>query len=434
MRGAGTNDLGGDRRVRIDLPYGSGHLPLEVGDDLLVEVLRPNTVELREDEGAHLEEALDNPTGSPRLEQMARAGQQVAILCDDISRTTPTDRILPLVVDRLNRAGVRDGDIQIVMALGSHRPMTAAEMARKVGKSLLSRISVVNSEFRDRSLMVRLPGIPGAPEIWIDRRVVEADLRVGVGGILPHPAAGWSGGGKIIFPGVAGEETVAAFHLMHGRTPQNMFGQVENPVRRAMESWVAERAGLGFIVNVAFTPEGRIYRAVAGHFVEAHRQGVAHAREIFCVQARRRAEIVVTTSHPADGDLWQAGKGLLAADLAAAAGGTVILVTPCPEGVGPHPRYIEYLSAGGPEELLAQAERMPASELLPLSVAAASLRIRQRLDIALVSGGISPQQARLSRMRPFSSPQAALDEALDRRGRGARITVITHGAETIPAV
>ncbi len=419
--------------MRIDIPYGSGIVPLEVGD-LSVEVLRPNPVALPADEGALIEEALDNTIGSPPLEEIAGPGTRVALLCDDISRTTPTDRILPRVVARLNRAGVADSQIQMVMALGSHRPMTEAEIERKVGKDLRRRIRVVNSEFRDRSLMVRLPGLPGGPEIWLDRRAVEADIRVGLGGVLPHPAAGWSGGGKIVFPGVAGEETVAAFHLMHGRTPQNMFGSEESRVRLAMESWVAERVGLEFIVNVAFTPDGRIYRAAAGHFVGAHRRAVAAAREIFCVPTGRRAEIVVTTSHPADADLWQAGKGLLAADLAALPGGTAILVAPCPEGVGPHPHYLDYLSEAGPEELLARSERTPASELLPLSVAAASLRVRARLDVSLVSDGLTPQQARRARMRPFPSAQAALDAALDRHGRSARLTVITHGAETIPVV
>jgi nickel-dependent lactate racemase len=231
---------------------------------------------------------------------------------------------------------------------------------------------------------------------------------------------------------VAGEETVAAFHLMHGRTPENMFGVLETPVRLAMESWVAERVGLEFIVNVAFTPEGRIYRVAAGHFVRAHRQAVADAKAIFCVPIRRRADIVVTTSHPADADLWQAGKGLLAADLAARPGGTAILVAPCPEGVGPHPRYLDYLSEAGPEALLARAERMPACELLPLSVAAASLRVRGRLDVSFVSDGITRQQAQQAGMRSFPSAQAALNVALLRHGRRALITVITHGAETIP--
>jgi nickel-dependent lactate racemase len=420
--------------MRIDLPYGSRSVPLEIDDDLSVEVLSPNPVALPHDEAALIEDALNNPTGTPPLERIAGGGKRVAVLCDDISRITPTDRILSRVIARLNRAGVRDSEIQIIFALGSHRPMTRAEMARKVGADLLRRLKVVNSEFRDRSLMVRLPGLPGGPEIWLDRRAVEADIRVGLGGVLPHPAAGWSGGGKIVFPGVAGEDTVAAFHLMHGLTPENMFGATESRVRLAMESWVAERVGLEFIVNVAFTPDGRIYRVAAGHFILAHRRAVADAREIFCVPTGRRADVVVTTSHPADADLWQAGKGLLAADLAARPGGTAILVAPCPEGVGPHPHYLDYLSEAGPEELLARAERTPASQLLPLSVAAASLRVRRRLDVAFVSDGMTPEQALRGRMRPFPNAQAALEDALIRHGRGARITVITHGAETIPVV
>ena len=416
----------------VELPYGRERLSLEIPSGLSVEVLRPNAVEVPSDEEVLLREALDHPIGTPPLEAVVKAGQRVAILCDDITRPTPTQRILPAIVERLRLAGIADDHIQIVMALGSHRPMTDVEIRGKVGDALWGRIPVVNSEFRDRSKLVRLPGIPGAPDIWIDRRVAEADVRIGVGGLLPHPAAGWSGGAKIIFPGIAGEETVAAFHLLHARTPWNMLGTVDNPVRQAMESWVGARVGLEFIINVVFTPEGRILHASAGHFIEAHRQGVARARETLCVRSRRRADIVVTTSHRADGDFWQGGKGLLTADLAASDGGTVILVAPCVEGVGPHPRYLDYLSAGSADELLEQADRLPPSEQLPLAVAAATLRIRQRLQIGIVSGGLTPDQIRLARMNPFATPQEALDEAVRRHGEGARVTVLPHGGDVVP--
>lgn len=418
--------------MRVELPYGGRLLPLEIPEGIPVEVLRPNRVRLPPDERALLHEALDHPTGTPRLEEIAKPGQRVAVLIDDITRTTPTDRILPLVVDRLNRAGVGDKSILVIVALGSHRPMTDQEMIQKVGPEIYSRLSVVNSEFRDRSRMILLPGIPGAPEIWLDRRVMEADVRIGIGGILPHPATGWSGGGKIVFPGVAGEETVASFHLLHARNPSNMFGVVDNPVRQAMEEWVAARVGLEFILNVLMTPDGRIYRAVAGHFVEAHRRGVVFAQEVFCVRGSRRAGIVVAASHPADLDLWQAGKALLAADLAACGGATAILLAPCPEGVGPHPHYLEYQRAASAESLLEQAHLLPAQEQLPLAVAAASLRIIRRLNVLVVSDGLSPDALRQAGMTPFPTPQAALDHALAAHGQGAHVAIITHGGETVP--
>ncbi len=420
--------------MRIDLPYGPRSLPLEVPEHVPLQVLRPNFPQPPADEEAMLDEALDQPIASPPLEAIVRRGQRVALLVDDISRATPTHRILPHVLRRLRRAGVPDEDVQVIFALGSHRPMHEAEQRQKLGEALWGRIAAANSEFRDHARMVRLPGLPGGPDIWIDRRVMEADVRVGIGGILPHPAAGWSGGAKIVLSGVAGEETVAEFHLLHGRTPWNMFGAVDCPVRQAMESWVTARVGLAFIVNVVFTPDGRLYRVVAGHCIEAHRRGVALAREAFCVPVRQRADVVVATSRPADSDLWQAGKGLLAADLAAWEGATAILVAPCPEGAGPHPRYLEFLGADSAEQLLAQADRVPVAERLPLAVAAAGLRVRRRLRVAMVSEGLSPEQIRRARMVPFPTVQAALEDALRYHGPGSSVVVITHGAETIPVL
>jgi nickel-dependent lactate racemase len=418
--------------VFVEVPYGRERLPLKIPAGLSIEVLRPNPPETLPEEEVLLREALDRPIGAPPLEEIVKTNQRVVIICDDITRPTPTQRVLPAVVERLRLAGIADDHIQIVMALGSHRPMTDVEIRAKIGDALWRQIPAVNSEFRDRSKLVQMPGIPGAPNIWIDRRVAEADVRIGVGGLLPHPAAGWSGGAKIIFPGIAGEETVAAFHLLHARTPWNMLGTVDNPVRRAMESWVGARVGLEFIINVVSTAEGRIVHAVAGHFIAAHREGVAYARGVLCARSRRQADIVVTTSHRADGDFWQGGKGLLTADLAASDGGTVILVTPCVEGVGPHPRYLEYLSEGSADQLLEQADRLSPSEQLPLAVAAATIRIRQRHQIGIISGGLTPDQIRLARMVPFATPQEALDEAVQRHGPGARVTVLPYGGEVVP--
>jgi len=397
----------------IQLPYGSETLTFTVPERNLGEVLRPNPVELPADPDAEIARALAHPIGAEPLERLAKGKSRVLIICDDLTRPTPADRILPVLLGRLNAAGVSDYQITVMMALGTHRPMTAAEMTAKL-------------------LHYMGRGANDAP-IWIDARVLEADLRIAVGTIFPHPAAGWGGGAKMIYPGVAGEETVRALHLQQGETPRNLVGDVNSPVRANIESWT-ERVGLDFILNVIYTPKGSIYRAVAGHYVKAHRQGVRHAREVYGVQASARADIVVSSSHPADLDMWQASKAACISELLVADGGTLILVTPCPEGMGPHPEFAEYVGARDPDALLDAIRDGSLTDPIAASGGATMARMRDRIRFALVSDGLTSDDAAAMGMAYYDSVQQALDASLESYAPTARVSVVPYGAEILPLV
>lgn len=418
--------------VSVSLPYGEEEITLSLPRENQVEVLKPNAVTLPPSEEEELTRALDHPLGTKRLEEIVRGKGRVVLLCEDLTRPTPLDRILPHLLERLHAAGVPASEVLIIMALGSHRPMTEAEMRRKVGEEVYARARIDNSEFRAPARLVDLGCAPGGVRVWVDKRVAEADVRIGIGSIAPHPAVGYTGGGKIIYPGVTGEETVAQFHL-RSAFAGNLLGQTENPVRKEMESWV-EVIGLDFIANCVLTPQGRIYRVVAGHYVAAHRQGVRFAHEIYGVPARERAEIALVSSHPADFDLWQGTKGVLSGELILKDGGTLILLAPCFEGVGPHPSFPDYIGGEGLEPLLqeARAGRLEPREALPLSVGFLLNRVGRRIKIFLVSTGITAQEAARAGFTYFPDPEAALEEALRRHGPGARIAVIPYGGHTYP--
>jgi nickel-dependent lactate racemase len=262
---------------------------------------------------------------------------------------------------------------------------------------------------------------------------MSADIRIGIGSIVPHPAVGWSGGGKIIYPGVAGENTVAQFHLQHGKAGWNMFGADECPVRLNMEAWV-DTVGLHFIVNIVGSPDGRIYRAVAGNYVKAQRAGVVYAKELYGIRIPQRADVVIASSYPSDDDFWQASKAILPGDLLAKDGGTVIIVTPCPEGVGPHPRYMEYIGNKDVDALLKQAEEGGDHDLVALPVAATVARIQQRIRLAIVSTGLKAADARLADMDHYSTLDQALHAALQRAGQHAQVAVLPYGAEIVPLI
>lgn len=419
--------------VRITIPYGHDTCSFDVPNMNMGDVLRPNHVRITEDCEGIITRAIANPIGTPPLEQLVRGKREVVIIVDDFTRPTPVDRIVPLLLDRLNAAGISDCQIKIVIALGTHRPMTEKEILERLGTDPVRRVHVLNSHFADKGELVDCGVATDGTRLWVDRHVMESDVRIGIGTILPHPVAGWGGGAKIIYPGVGGADTVAHYHLQQTQLTRNVFGDITSPIRANMERWV-EQLGLHFIVNVICTPEGKIYQAVAGHLIEAHRRGVEYAKNVYAVRVKQKADIVVASSYPAGLDLWQAGKGMMSADLMTKDGGTIILVTPCPEGIGPHRELAEFIGDDDPDTLATRAFAGEFPDPVVVAVAVTLARMRKRTRFAIVSEGLNAAQCEQMKMRIFTTTQQAVDWALAQHGLSARLSVIPYGAETFPLV
>jgi len=419
-------------RVSVEIPFGADTLKFDLPRRCLVDVLRPNQVEPA-DEAAVLASALARPVGSPPLRQVARAGMSVAVLVDDLTRRTPADRILPPVLAELHAGGVRTEDITIVVALGTHRPMTPDEIERKIGRATARAVRACNHDCRDRQGLVHLGRSRSGTQVWVNRQVAQADLRVAVGAVIPHGAVGYAGGGKMIYPGVAGADTVEEFHVAANLDPRNRSGVNDAPARLEIEEMV-QKVGLEFIVNVVTTADGRVYEAVCGHYVRAHRRGIPAAQRIYGVAARRQVDILIVSSHPADLDFWQAGKAIYNCQSLVRDGGSLIIVTPCPEGIPrEHAAFAEYIGRD-PEELAAAIrsgsvpDRITAAPAVPLG------RFRRRIRMAVVSPGISAAALAPAKMEKFDSVEEAAEEKMAEYGAGAGVSVVTHGGETVPYV
>jgi nickel-dependent lactate racemase len=417
--------------VEIELPYGTATRRFRVPRRNLAETLEPRRVDASlGKEASRLCEALDQPIGTRCLEEMVHSDDQVALVIDDLSRPTPIRRILPVLLDRLGRAGVADERITIVIALGTHRPMTPAEIEDRVGVDVVRRIRVENHDFQDRSRLAYIGESSDGIPVWINRSVKEASFRIAVGSIVPHGAAGWAGGGKIIYPGVAGEDTVDGFHGAFGTDLRNRLGAEDAPIRQDIERLVGY-VGLEFILNTVLTGDGIIYRAVAGDFRRAHRRGVDYARQVYAIPSRLRADVALVSSYPADLDFWQAGKALYSGELLVRDGGTLILVTPCPEGVVQNHDLLGYMRFS-PSELLAQLQEFQVEDR---AAAAAALRVglvTQRIGVVVVSDGISGADAAGLGFAHQADLQRAVDDALVEHGPGCKMSVLTHGGDIFP--
>jgi len=420
-------------KVEISLPYGDKTIPIEIPSRNLLSILEPKDLPCVQNEKLEVARALKNPIATPKLADMVTQGDKVVIISDDNTRITPTQLIVPTLLDMLNEVGVEDGDIKVIVALGTHRPMTRSEFRQKFGNQVLKRVEVENHEFKDRSKLVELGVTPNGSPISINKEVVEADFKVGIGNIVPHFICGWAGGAKIVQPGVSGEETTAATHLLCVRMGKPLLGSVENAVKREMEL-IAQKVGLNMIVNTVLNRAGKIVKVVAGDVIKATREGIDIAKSIYFAKTPSKADIVLASSHPCDLDFWQAHKTLFSADLAVKDGGTIIIVTPCREGVSRmHPEILE-IGNLTPEEVDRKLRQGEVKDQIGGSFAIAWGLIKKRAKVIMVSDGILPHDASRLGFDYADTVNSALNKAFMRHGRNAKITVLTHAPDMVPVV
>jgi len=419
------------KTASIEIPYGERALTVEVDRRNLGTVLEPQPTPPCPDVTAEVRRALEHPIGAYPLRELVHDAQRVALVADDITRLTPAHQLLPPLLKELNAAGIPDQQITLVIALGTHRPMSEAECRAKYGAEIVERIAVENHDCHDPDRLVDLGATAQGTPILINRTVYEAGCVIGVGSILPHHICGFAGGAKIIQPGISGAETTAATHLLSVRQRPYFLGEVENGVRVEMEA-VAEQAGLTAILNVALNGEGEVVRAVFGDQRQAFRAGVEICREIYACRFDSQADIVIAGAFPAEIEFWQSQKALYPADMVAKPGGTIIVVSPCPEGVAVmHSEMLEF-TAWSPEEMDAGVREGRIEDRVAAALAMAWAKVRVGRQISLVSDGISAQETRALGYVPFPTVQEALEEALSRHGPKARVHILPRAAETLP--
>ena len=425
------------RSRNINLRYGKDYRTLQIRERNLLGLVEPGPVPPATNPESAISEALDKPIGSPTLDRLATPGQRVTILIDDNTRPTPADILLPPVLDRLLKAGIKPNDITILIAGGTHRPLTEKEILQKVGPEIQSGYKILNHLWMDRDQLVTLEATATGVPVEVNRLVTEADLCIGIGDIAPHPLAGWSGGGKIIEPGVCGEATTSEVHsrlIFH--QIYSYVGDENCPMRLDIER-VARKAGLRFIVNTVLDAEHKIVGVFAGDLVEAHRAGVAFARRIWTAPIKALADIVIGSSYPADLDFWQAEKSLAFMVRAVKRGGDMILLAPCPEGISEEKNHRQMILkyAGYPSrEVHHRAIAAGEWDMAGVNVATHNALARELADVTIVSEGITPADCKAMGFAHTNSIDDALGTALEKQGPDAKILLLPYGPKVVPVL
>jgi nickel-dependent lactate racemase len=420
--------------VTIDFPYPGyeGIAPAEVPDANLLGVFAPRAVPDAEEE-VLLARALTDPIGAPPLRDAARPEDRILILVDDATRGTPVPLILRHVIAELEAAGVRDNHTTLLTAQGTHRPMTDVELRDKLGE-FYGRFAVHQHDWLDEGGLQDFGRTADGTPVRASRRLAAADLVLGIGSIVPHRIKGFSGGAKIAFPGVAGPEIQARNQWEAAQRPAGaVMGRAANPMRDRIEE-AARLAGLRYIVNVVTDRDRRIVGCFAGDPIAAHRAGCGLSAHVNEVTLPHRADIVLADSHPADRDLWQSAKGFYAGDVAVRDGGTLIVVSPNPEGVADRHPIVLQLGYRPFPEIARLVEGGAADDLVGAAVLAHLAQIVDRVDCILVSPGIPCGEAERLGFRHAPTPQDALTMAFEKQGPAAHVVVLRYGGRILPRI
>lgn len=406
--------------------FGKGKLNFNIDNNNLLDVLLPNEVKIEITGIDEVKRAMENPIGSKKLKNIVKSGEKVVIVTSDITRPMPSKIVLPVVVDELNKAGVKDEDITIVFALGSHRAHTVDEKKYLVGEEIYKKINCIDSNSTEYvHLGVTKDGTP----VDINKVVAKAERRICLGNIEYHYFAGYSGGVKAIMPGVS---TRAAIQCNHSRMVEEeaKAGNINtNPVRLDIEA-VEKFVPVDFILNVVLDSNKQIIKAVAGHHIQAHREGCKFLDSFYKIKIKEKADIVITTpgGYPKDLNLYQAQKALDNSKHAVKDGGIIILVASCKEGLGEKVFEQWMLNTEKSEDMI---EEIKKNFQLGGHKAAAIAMILKKAKIYLVSE-LESDFVRSIFMEPFSDVQSALSTALVEKGSSAKVILMPYGGSTLP--
>ena len=416
--------------MKVNLAYGSGHLPIEVPDDRTT-VIEPAHIDGLADEKAAVLDALQNPIGSQPLLERILPDTKICIAFTDITRATPNDRIIPWLLEHL---GGPNDNITLLNQLGTHRPNTREELETMLTPEVVANYRVLNHEPENPEALVQVGTTADGTPALLNRHIVEADLRIITGFIEPHFFAGFSGGVKGIMPGCAGLETVMSNHgAKNIGDPQATFGVTEgNPLWEELRD-IALKTGPSFLLNVTLNEQRDITNVFAGDIIEAHKTGCVFVKKSAMQPVEQPFDIVVTTNsgYPLDLNLYQGVKGMSAGARVLKEGGTLILAAECREGVPDGSPLDDLLrSAGSIEEILAMLST--PGFVRPEQWQAQIQALVQRRAEVLVCCELDDATLRACHLAPCADINAEVAKRLAKLGADARVAVLPQGPLTIP--
>jgi nickel-dependent lactate racemase len=421
--------------MNIRLAYGKQGLEIDLPAEWNVTLIEPESVTGLNDPGSALKAALEKPLSTPPLHTLVDSSARVGIVFSDITRPSPSHLLIPAVLEEL--AHIPPENITLFNALGTHRSNTDAELCAMLGETLVNKYRVVQNNAFDPSTQVSLGVSSFGHEIWLNREFVECDLKILTGFIEPHLFAGFSGGGKAVMPGMAGQRTILGNHDAGMiANPNATWGVIQNnPIWQEIRE-IALRCGDLFLLNVTLNKNKQITGVFAGDLDKAHAAGCEFVRNTAMIPVPEPFHIVITTNsgYPLDLNLYQSVKGMSAAAPVVRPGGAIIIAADCWDGIPEHGLYAQLLrETASPQALL---EKISAPGFLKQDQWQVQIQaqIQLKADVFVRSDNLTDEQIRQALLTPCQSIEDTVASLINRYGPDSSICVLPEGPQTIPYV
>jgi nickel-dependent lactate racemase len=419
--------------MRFNLAYGKTGLAVDLPNALNVTLVEPRYVPGLPDEQAALAEALEQPIESAPLRDLVKSRDRVGIVFSDITRPTPNHLVVPAVVRALSH--VASDHITLFSALGTHRPNTEAELRAMLGDEMVANYRIVQNNSFDPTTQIHLGVSQHGHDIWVNREFFECDAKILTGFIEPHFFAGFSGGGKAVMPGMAGQRTVLGNHdyglVAH---PNANWGILkDNPIQAEIRE-IAGKANPTFLVNVALNRDKRITAVFAGDLDAAHAAGCAFVKDKVMVPVSQPYDIIITSNsgYPLDLNLYQAVKGMSAAAQVVRPGGAIIIAASCWDGIPEHGLYGQLVRECDSPQALLDMVSQPGFLKQDQWQAQLQAQIQLKADVYVRTDNLADEQIRSMLLRPSQCIEDTVQDLLSEMGSDARICALPEGPQTIP--
>lgn len=419
--------------MHIELKYGRDNLIVDLPDDVVV--ITPKDTPAVPDEVEALQQAMRQPIASQPLQELVEPDDTVIIVHTDITRATPNDRMMPVILDELHQAGVKHENIKLMNGLGTHRKQTDEELRMMLGDAIVENYECLQHDCFDDDNLVSMGTTSFGNPVRINRHYMEADKRILTGFIEPHFFAGFSGGPKAMLPALAGHESVFSNHGYDMiANPKATWGITEgNTIWEEMRE-VALLSDPTFLLNVTLNSEKRITGVFAGDLITAHAEGCKFVKQNAMAGVDHRFDIVITTNsgYPLDQNLYQSVKGMSAAAEVVKPGGSIIVAAACEDGLPAHGGYAQLLKrAGSPQGIIDMVSQAGFHEHDQWQVQIQA-RIQMQADVYVYSHYLTDAQIEGALLMPCRDMLQLVNALRQKYGDDASICVLPEGPQTIP--
>ena len=418
--------------MKVNLSYGRKHLPIEVPDNCTT-VIRPSHLRPLANVEVSIREALINPVGTPSLRSIVKPHHRVAISVCDITRPMPSSTLLPIILSELDHVS-RD-NILILIATGTHRTNNYTELRNMLGDRIVDNYKIENHNAFDKTMLEHVSKTPSGIPIVLNRKWVESDIRITTGFVEPHFFAGFSGGPKMVAPGLAAFETIMELHSFNLISdPQSTWGITKgNPVHDEIRQ-IANQTGVDFSVDVTINNNKEITSVHAGDLLSVHEMACIVSKTASMQPVNHTFDVVITSNsgYPLDINLYQSIKGISAASRIIKNGGTIVCAAECQDGIPNHGEYRRILkSRTSPKELLEMISSGDYNQHDQWQVQIQA-QIQMNSRVYLKSSYLSDDQIKSAHLEPVDIIEDTVAEALGRAGQHATLCVLPEGPQTIP--